>query len=285
MKKQRLSNPTTYHGVIIEESLEDTSILKKIPIVSTKIEQVTDEHRTPWLSRWTLHTIELPQRRAEAVATQLSVALEPRHSWYADYKNDTFHFIIFHGKVFRVERKSKAQYDAARQYGLAHGTPEYQLITFPGISMDTLTHFLHEANAHTYANADAPKARSTRLHSHDYHFEQGNLTCHDTYFGSRSFLGEEIVYDAGCPVWGVNYFGFIIDESANEKEVYNFLRKALMHEQSEVIPVRGPRSFARGDWEYQFSINGDMTTFTGEETILYTGKTVYRLFIHGGCIG
>ncbi|MEK7584149.1 MAG: DUF5680 domain-containing protein [Patescibacteria group bacterium] len=276
---------TTYRGVIIEESLTDKNVLRQIPIVSTKVERVTDEHQTPWLSQWTLHTIEVPQSRAEAVAQLLSEALDPRHSWYADYKNDTFHFIIFFGTVFRIERKSKAQYEAARRYGLSHGTPEYQLITFPGIAMDTLTHFLREANMHTYADADAPKAPPTRLHSHDYHFEQGDLLYHDTYFGSRDFLGEEIVYDTGCPVWGANYFGFILDESANEKEVYDFLRKALVQEQNDVIPVRGPRHFARGDWEYQLSINGDITRFTGEETIAHAGKTVYRLFIHGGGIG
>ena len=286
MKKQRLPRPTptTYRGVIIEESLVDKTILKKISIISTKVERVTDEHRTPWLAQWTLHTVEVPQRRAETVAQQLSVALDSQHSWYADYKNDTLHFIIFYGKVFCIERKSKAQYDAARRYGLAHGTPEYQLIEFPGIATDTLAHFLHGANTRTYADASAPKAPSTRLNSHDYQFEQGDLLYHDTYFGSRDFIGETIVYDVGRPVWGANYFGFILDENADAKEVEDFLRMALMQEQSDVIPVRGPRSFARDDWEYQLSINGDITKFTGEETIMRAGKTVYRLFIHGGCI-
>jgi hypothetical protein len=40
-----------YQGVIIEESLENKEVLKKVKIVSTKVEKVTNEHQTPWLSR------------------------------------------------------------------------------------------------------------------------------------------------------------------------------------------------------------------------------------------
>jgi hypothetical protein len=38
-----------YEGVIIEESLKDKSILKDIKVVSTKVEPITKEHKTPWL--------------------------------------------------------------------------------------------------------------------------------------------------------------------------------------------------------------------------------------------
>ena len=33
-----------YQGVIIEESLENKEVLKKIKIISTKVEPITDEH-------------------------------------------------------------------------------------------------------------------------------------------------------------------------------------------------------------------------------------------------
>ena len=98
------------------------------------------------------------------------------------------------------------------------------------IDLKQLANFLNEANKNTYANKDAPKASSSRLKSEDYHFEKDGLIYHDTYFGSRDFMGEEVVYKAYEPVWGLNYYGFILSETTNEKELYGFLRQALVQE-------------------------------------------------------
>ena len=152
------------------------------------------------------------------------------------------------------------------------------------MNLEDLSKFLNEANKSTYANKDAPKAPSARLGSEDYHFEQGNLTYHDTYFGGRDFIGEEIVYQDGKPVWGANYFGVILDETVNEKDVYAFLRQALMQEYTDVIPVRGPAKFSDGEWTYQFNANGGLASFSGQEEIVLRGKNIYRCLIHGGLI-
>ncbi|MBI2665806.1 hypothetical protein HYX12_04250 [Candidatus Woesearchaeota archaeon] len=53
-----------FKGVIIEESLARKEILQKIKILSTKIEPVTEKHKTPWLKQWTLHTVEVPESQA-----------------------------------------------------------------------------------------------------------------------------------------------------------------------------------------------------------------------------
>lgn len=37
----------TYHGTIIEESLENKDVLGRVKIVSTKVEPVVDKHKTP----------------------------------------------------------------------------------------------------------------------------------------------------------------------------------------------------------------------------------------------
>ena len=116
-----------YEGVIIEESLQDTSILKDMKIVSTKVEPVTEEHKTPWLKQWTLHMVSIPESDAEVVAEKISHALEARDSWYADFKNDQTHFIIYRGKVFKVDRTKKEDYDAATKYGIEQGIPAYQV--------------------------------------------------------------------------------------------------------------------------------------------------------------
>ena len=122
-----------YKGVIIEESLENKDVLKDVTILSTKVEQVTEEHHTPHLKQWTLHTVEVSEDRGEEVAEKLSKVLETSHGhWYADFKNDTHHYIVFRNKVFKVDRKSKEQYDEAERYGASLGIPEHQLINFGG---------------------------------------------------------------------------------------------------------------------------------------------------------
>jgi len=125
-----------YKGVIIEESLEDKGVLKKVKIISMKVEQVTDEHKTPWLSQWTLHTVEIPENEAKEIAEEISSSLDRTHggSWYADFKNNTHHYIIFRNKIFYIDRKSKEQYGEAKLYGISLGIPEYQVDFHPDIA-------------------------------------------------------------------------------------------------------------------------------------------------------
>lgn len=117
-----------FQGVIIEESLADTSVLSDVRIISTKIETATGHHKTPWVKQWTLHTVDVNQERAEALAEKLSQALEKKHPWYADYKTEKEHYIIYSNKVFHVtDRADKNQYEVAKQYGISLGIPEYQV--------------------------------------------------------------------------------------------------------------------------------------------------------------
>jgi hypothetical protein len=124
-----------YSGTIIEESLTNKDVLKKVKIISTKVEPITDEHKTPWLSQWTLHAVEIPENEAQSVAEEMSKSLDYSHnsSWYADYKNDTHHYIIFRDKIFYIDRKSKEQYDEAKRYGISLGIPEYQVDFHPEV--------------------------------------------------------------------------------------------------------------------------------------------------------
>jgi len=116
-----------YKGVIIEESLESKDILKEVKILETKVEEVVEEHKTPWIKQWTLHTVEIPENQVASVAEKISKALDSKHDWYADFKNDTHHYIIFRDKVFYIDQKSKEQYDEAKRYGISLGIPEYQV--------------------------------------------------------------------------------------------------------------------------------------------------------------
>lgn len=123
----------TLSGDIIEESLQDKAILKQLDITSTRVEQVTEDHKTPWLKQWTLHTIEVQAEEAAELAEKLSHALESNY-WYVDYKNDDLHYIIFPNKVFRVDRRNTEAYKSVVSYGLSLNIPRYQLDFSPDIT-------------------------------------------------------------------------------------------------------------------------------------------------------
>lgn len=123
-----------YEGVIIEESLEDKSVLDEVRIVNTKIEQVTEEHQTPWLEKWTLHTVEIPEEKVAQIAEKLSQSFDKEHTdWYADFKNEKYHYVVFTGKVFKVDRDNVEEYRPVVKHGLSIGIPDYQLDFTPEI--------------------------------------------------------------------------------------------------------------------------------------------------------
>lgn len=122
-----------FNGTIIEESLEEKSVLDHIKILKTEVENVTEKHRTPWLKRWTLHEIEVPDDKADEVAGILSRDLEKEHTWYADFKDSKTHYIIFPGKVFHINRMA-TEYQKVRDYGVSIGIPEHQLDFSPDIN-------------------------------------------------------------------------------------------------------------------------------------------------------
>lgn len=123
-----------YKGVIIEESLENKSILKDVKILDTKIEEVTKRHKTEWIKQWTLHTVEIPKKQAKNVAEKISKLLDSKHEWYSDFKNDSHHYIIFRDKVFYIDRRKKEQYEEARRYGISLGMPEYEVDFVPNVN-------------------------------------------------------------------------------------------------------------------------------------------------------
>ncbi len=152
------------------------------------------------------------------------------------------------------------------------------------ISNEELAEFLREANKNTYANVGANKASSLRPNSEDYHYEKGDLTYHDTYFGARDFIGEEIVYKAGKPVWGMNYYGTVLNPTITTADAYKILRPALMKDSGDLLPVRGPQSYTEGTSTYTNRVDGTLEAFSGEENILISGQLVYRGLFHGGFI-
>jgi hypothetical protein len=129
-----------YKGTIIEESLENKDVLKRVNILKTEVEPIVESHGTPWLKQWTLHVVEIPEEKSGEIAEEISLSFDSGHdcSWYADFKNDTHHYIIFRNKVFYIDRNSKEQYDEAERYGISIGVPAHQLINYEGEYKDRI---------------------------------------------------------------------------------------------------------------------------------------------------
>lgn len=119
--------------ILIEESLENKSILEKIIIKSTEIEKVTQGHKTPWVKNWTMHTIEIDEENIDNISEEISKWLDSKHNWYADFKNSKVHYIIFSNKVFKINRNKKEEYDEATAYWISIWIPDYQVDFSPHI--------------------------------------------------------------------------------------------------------------------------------------------------------
>ncbi len=142
--------------------------------------------------------------------------------------------------------------------------------------LDQLIAFRLEANVNTYA-AFMNEAPSTRLDSHDYRYENGDYTYHDTYVGGEQFAGEEAIWKKGKALYAMNYMGRVLGKEFSG----NFL-KAALRAADHRMPYRGPEYFEDGEYTYKCSVNGDFTWFQGYEEIYWKDKKVYECYFHGG---
>ena len=142
--------------------------------------------------------------------------------------------------------------------------------------IEEIIKFRLEANVNTYA-AFMNEVDSTRLDSHDFRYENGIYTYHDTYVGGEQFAGEEAVWKNGKAVYAMNYLGRILDERFSG----NFLKEALRKADVK-MPYRGPEYYQSGEYIYRCSVNGDFSWFQGYEEIYCNNTKVYECFFHGG---
>jgi len=122
-----MKNNNNFKGAIIEESLSNPKVLKKVNITKTDVFPVTKKHKTPWVKQWTFHFIEVDENKAESIASEISVSMDSEHVWYADFRNNKIHYIIYYNRVFKMDINKKEDYQNAIDYGSKLGLPNYQL--------------------------------------------------------------------------------------------------------------------------------------------------------------
>lgn len=146
---------------------------------------------------------------------------------------------------------------------------------------DSFAEFLIKAKINTYAG-DGKKSGPSRPESKDLHFSEGDCLYIDTYLGSNNFIGEEAVWEKGVPVWGMNYYGYMLCEDIPEGFT-DCLKEALKKVPCEA-PFRGPEYFKFKEYEYRCIWKGSLDCFSGTEEILLKGQKIYELSFHGGLI-
>jgi hypothetical protein len=146
-----------------------------------------------------------------------------------------------------------------------------------------LRDFLVKAKVNTYASSNDEREGIFEDGSKELIYEEGEWKYRDSYFGFNSFIGEEIVWKNGKVVWGMNYYGTIISNKADAKQIYRFLKKAMLLVKKE-RPFRGPTNFQEGEWNYKDENNSTIDKFDGIETIHFQNEKVYELKYHGGAI-
>lgn len=143
--------------------------------------------------------------------------------------------------------------------------------------------FIVKAKANSYV-ARAPKCESSRAGSHDIRFEEGPFSYLDSYFGGTDFLGQEVVYFEGKPVWAMNYYGRIIRPATYNAEMAGNAVMASLANLYQTGHFLGD-SVNETPWGTYHDTNlGDVEHFKGYEWIVFDGKKVYELHYHGGLI-
>ncbi len=147
-----------------------------------------------------------------------------------------------------------------------------------------LKDFLVTAKKATYATSGEGGERRLPDGTKEFIFKKGLYTYRDRYFGSNPFIGQEIFFYNKEPVWSMNYYGRVINNTVDSHELYSFLKKALQ-KVTKTNPYRGSKRFISSQWRYSCTAKGLVNDFSGHEVIHWRRKKVYELLFHGGMIG
>jgi hypothetical protein len=151
-------------------------------------------------------------------------------------------------------------------------------------NLEALNEFIIRAKAASYIGS-GEEIVSCRPASHDLEFHAGDYRYLDSYFGGADFIGEEVVYFDGKPVWAMNYYygRILVSQAITGAETGQILRKSLsqLYRQNRFL---GGFEYAEGRDAYFDTNEGDVASFTGKEWIERDGVRVYELVYHGGLI-
>jgi hypothetical protein len=149
--------------------------------------------------------------------------------------------------------------------------------------LSQLNHFIVAAKIHSYVGS-GNESSSSRLQSHGIEYIENDFHYLDSYFGGQSFIGEEIVYHKGSPIWGMNYYGVDLrPDLISASDIGTMIKQSLKEMYKEGRFLGGFEHFDH-HLRYLDKSDGPMTNFKGMEEIYQNDILVYRLTYHGGLI-
>ena len=146
-----------------------------------------------------------------------------------------------------------------------------------------LQSFIVRAKAATYVGGGS-HIPACRPASHDLQFVDGDWSYLDSYFGGTDFIGEEVIWYAGKPVWCMNYYGYILKpELITPTQAGQMIKSSLsrMYTENRFL---GGFQHSEGEFTYIDTSEGEFSRFTGREWIERGGVKSYELVYHGGLI-
>jgi hypothetical protein len=147
----------------------------------------------------------------------------------------------------------------------------------------SLNAFIVRAKSVSYVG-DGQPAPSFRPGSHDLKFSEGDWAYLDSYFGGRDFIGEEVVYYQGKPVWAMNYYGRILRPDLITPAQTGQVIKASLSKMYLEGRFLGGFEYQHEGFKYIDGNEGELASFRGRESISRDGVRTYELFYHGGMI-
>ena len=103
----------TYKGTIIEQSLANPSMIKKLKVLSESISP--NNH-------WHLYAVEVSEKEIDEISRNLSA-----QKWYAHFWNGKDVIVAYKGKIMRFKYDNKETWKPVVGYGLSIGIPIEQL--------------------------------------------------------------------------------------------------------------------------------------------------------------
>ena len=153
-----------------------------------------------------------------------------------------------------------------------------------GFSLQELEAFIIMAKSATYVG-DGREAEPCRPGSHDLIFEDTPFFYLDSYFGGSDFIGQEVVYYKGKPVWAMNYYGRILEpDLVTGAETGQMIKASLSKMYAEEGRFLGGFEHTAGELHYTDTSQGEVSSFIGKEWITRDNVKVYELYYHGGLI-
>lgn len=141
--------------------------------------------------------------------------------------------------------------------------------------------FLVEAKLNSYSGK-SKRVTPSKPNSDDFTFKKYDYYYLDSHIGKQKFIGQEVIWKDEKSFWGMNYVGKLLNNDV-PNGFSSFLTDALS-KVSVSCPYRGPKSYRKGEFEYQCTWSGDVDSFKGEEFITYKGIPVFKLDFHGGTL-